>query len=105
MSERRDTLSGIVLDETTTLTLDELSGACSVQVDQIVALVDEGIIEPVTGQSREWRFPATLLPRVRTAMRLQQDLEINLAGAALVLELLDQVNELRTRLRILDEPL
>lgn len=46
-----------------------------------------------------------MLSRARTAMRLQRDLEINLSGVALALELLDQVNELRTRLHVLDEQL
>ena len=40
--------------------------------------------------------------RARTAIRLQRDLDINLAGAALVLELLDEIDTLRSRLHVLD---
>jgi len=103
MTERQNTVSGIILDETVTISLDELSGACEVQTEQIVALVEEGIIEPLGGQPQEWRFPVSTLPRVRTAMRLQQDLEINLAGVALALDLLDELSVLRNRLRMQDE--
>lgn len=101
MTEQQETVVGIILDENTTFTLNELSGACEVQVDLIVALVEEGIIEPLESRA-EWRFPATQLPRARKAMHLYHDLELNLAGVALALELLDEVSELRSRLRQLE---
>ncbi len=104
MTGQQEPLSGIILDETTTLTLDELSGACRVERDAIVALVEEGIVEPASRETTEWQFVASQLPRVRTAMHLYHDLELNLAGVALALELLDEVSELRSRLRQLDEP-
>ena len=105
MSQAREPLSGILLDETTTLSLDELSGACYVHRETIMALVEEGIIEPLDMRVNEWRFPASQLPRAQTAMRLQQDLEINLAGVALALELLEEMSEMRARLRQLEESL
>ncbi|TDY02548.1 chaperone modulator CbpM [Thiohalophilus thiocyanatoxydans] len=102
MTEHQESVSGIILDESTTFSLDELSGACEVQVELIVALVEEGIIEPLESRSVEWQFPATQLPRARKAMHLYHDLELNLAGVALALELLDEVSELRSRLRQLE---
>jgi len=39
------------------------------------------------------------LQRARTALRLTHDLELNAPGAALVLDLLDQIDTLRARLR------
>ncbi|MGM0678993.1 MAG: chaperone modulator CbpM [Pseudomonadota bacterium] len=99
MTGQQEPLSGIILDETTTLTLDDLSGACRVERDAIVALVEEGIVEPFDLETAEWQFVASQLPRVRAAMYLYHDLELNLAGVALALELLDEVSELRSRLR------
>ena len=90
-------LTGFLMDETVSLTLDEFSYACRVREQQIVELVQEGIIEPEI-QQRDWYFPATQLRRARRAMRLRQDLDINLAGVALVLDLLDELEELRARL-------
>lgn len=90
-------LSGSLLDETVTLTLTEISFACRVREEQIVALVEEGIIEPALEQ-RDWYFRATELRRAHKAIRLQRDLDINLAGVALVLDLLDELEELRARL-------
>lgn len=91
------TLTGSLLDETVILTLTEISFACRVREEQIVALVEEGIIEPEPLQ-QEWCFRASELRRAHKAIRLQRDLDINLAGVALVLDLLDEVEALRARL-------
>jgi chaperone modulatory protein CbpM len=97
--EKRAVMNGKILDETTTLTLDELSCACSVQTEHIIELVDEGILEPVGRDLSDWCFPGPSLGRARIAMHLQRDLEINLAGVALVLDLMDELESLRARLR------
>lgn len=90
-------LTGYVLDETVTLTLAELSGVCRVREEQIIELVAEGVIEPEYHQ-RNWAFPSTQLRRVGKAVRLQRDLEVNAAGVALILDLLEEIEELRARL-------
>lgn len=95
--DRDDVLTGYVLDETVTLTLTELSGACRVHEERIIELVEEGVIEPET-RRREWLFRSTQLRRAGKAVRLQRDLQINPAGAALVLDLLDEIEALRARL-------
>lgn len=95
--DRNDVLTGYVLDETVTLTLSELSGACRVREQQIIELVEEGVIEPRV-RREEWAFPSTELRRAGRAIRLQRDLEINAAGVALVLDLLEEIEELRARL-------
>lgn len=102
MTAHQEPIAGIILDETTTLTLDELSGACQVESETLVAMVEEGIIEPLTDPLLQWRFAASQLPRVRRALHLYHDLELNLAGVALALELLEEVNLLRSRLRQLE---
>jgi len=88
-------LSGIVLDEETVLSLGDLCNACSRHAEWVVELVDEGILQPVGRNQDQWRFPGTSLHRAHTAMRLQQDLEINLAGVALALDLMDEIESLR----------
>ena len=88
-------LNGIVLDEETVLSLGDLCNACSRHAEWVVELVDEGILQPVGRNPEQWRFPGTSLQRARTAMRLQRDLKINLAGVALALDLLDEIESLR----------
>jgi chaperone modulatory protein CbpM len=91
--------SAIILEEQTDLTLSEVSQACAVRVETILELVDEGVLTPSGREPHRWRFTGTHLRRATVAIRLQRDLGVNLAGAALALELLDEVAALRARLR------
>jgi chaperone modulatory protein CbpM len=100
MSERNvESLTGIVFDETSEITVTELCAVCSVEHTLIEQLIAEGILDPLGGQPDELRFHYTSVRRTRTVVRLQQDLGINLAGAALALELLDRIEALRRQLR------
>ena len=92
-------LTGMNLDEEETLTLVELSRACAMQAEWVISLVDEGVLEPVGHGPASWRFPGTCLRRTCIAARLQRDLGINPAGVALALDLLDEIETLRKRLR------
>ncbi|MGC3874509.1 chaperone modulator CbpM [Halomonas sp. GXIMD04776] len=96
-------LSGEVLEEDIELTLAELCRACQLPAEQIVDLVDEGVIDPVGRDPARWRFYGVSVRRVRCVQRLRQDLGINAAGAALALELLEELEQLRARLRRLDD--
>ncbi|MBE0614616.1 MAG: MerR family transcriptional regulator [Burkholderiales bacterium] len=93
-------LAGIVLDERAELTLAELCRACAAQAELIEELVGEGVIEPIGPEPARWRFTAVHLRRARVAVRLQRDLGLNLAGAALALQLLDELEALRAQLRV-----
>ena len=95
-------ITGFILEEHTTLGLRELSSACAVQADYIIELVEEGVIEPVSYRRRRWQFTGESLTRARRAVALQRDLGLNLQGAALALDLLDELDRLRARLRAVD---
>jgi chaperone modulatory protein CbpM len=95
----KKTLTGIVLDERYELTVTEICRACYVSQEWVTELVAEGVLEPVAGKPGEWRFPGTSLARARTAMHLQRDLGLNIAGVALALDMLDEIEALRARLR------
>jgi chaperone modulatory protein CbpM len=103
-TQHTEILTGIVLEEDTRLSLRELCDACSVHAEFIIELVDEGIIEPSGLDNSHWYFSGISLYRIRTAKNLQHDLGLNLAGVALALELLDEVQQLRTQIRKLAEP-
>jgi len=92
-------ITGILLDEQAGLTLAEVSRACAVHAERIVELVEEGVLSPIGPEPHRWRFTGTHMRRARVAVRLQGDLGINLAGAALALQLLDEIEDLRARLR------
>lgn len=78
--------------------VDELSRSASCSVEWIVTLVHEGVIEPLGAAPAEWRFEGLALQRTRRAARLARDLEINVPGVALVLELLERIERLEAGL-------
>lgn len=96
--EEHDPVSGQIFEEYAVLSIDELSRLCEVDKTYIVELVEEGVLSVIEIES-EWRFPGNALRRARTAARLQRDLEINLPGVALALELLEQLEQLRSQLK------
>jgi chaperone modulatory protein CbpM len=91
-------LSGIILEEQTELTLADISRSCSVHAEYIIELVEEGVLAPQGREPVLWRFTGDQIQRVTVALRLQRDLGINLAGVALVLQLLGDIERLQARL-------
>lgn len=96
------TLHGIVLDERVSFTLETLAEAARVDTALVLHMVDEGLLQPQGGEPKQWRFAAADLRRAQIARRLQHDLAVNLAGAALALDLLEEIKELRTRVECLE---
>ena len=93
-------LSGDIFEEYAVLSVDELSRLCSVDRTYIVDLVEEGVLSVIEVTAPEWLFPGAALRRARIALRLQRDLEINLAGVALALERLEELDGLRRELEV-----
>ncbi|MGR9105823.1 MAG: chaperone modulator CbpM [Gammaproteobacteria bacterium] len=92
-------LSGEVLEEDLELTLADLCRACNVPAEIIFELVDEGVVEPLGQNPSRWRFQGVSVRRVRSVLRLERDLGVNVAGAALALDLLEEIKIMRARLR------
>ena len=84
------------------LSLADLCKACELTGDAIEEMIAFGIIEPTPKPTKNRRFPAVTLRRVARVVRLQRDLEINLAGAAVAVELLEEIERLRGKLRLLE---
>jgi chaperone modulatory protein CbpM len=95
-------LTGVILDETTWVDAGEICTLCRLSRAHLVELVEEGVARPVGRTPDDWRFPASDLARLRRALRLQRDLGVNPAGVALAMDLLDEIERLRARLRRLE---
>jgi chaperone modulatory protein CbpM len=95
-------LHGDLLDDELELTLAELCRACRVPAERVYELVEQGVVDPLGRDPVRWRFRAVSVRRVRCALRLEQDLGVNVAGAALALDLLDELDRLRQRLARLE---
>jgi len=95
-------LSGELLEEDSELTLAELCRTCRLPAERVFELVAEGVVDPLGRDPAQWRFRGISIRRVHCALRLEQDLGVNIAGAALALDLLEELERLRARLRRLD---
>jgi len=95
-------LSGIILEEQTELTLADVCRACAVHAEYIIELVEEGVLVPVGNEPVSWRFAGIHMHRATVSLRLQHDLGINLAGVALALQLLDEIDSLHARINALE---
>ena len=87
-------LRGSIFDESAILSLKDLSRMCAVDERHITQFVEEGVLSVVVIES-EWRFSGAALRRARLALRLERDLELNLAGVALALDLIEEIERLR----------
>ncbi len=96
--------TSFVMEDITELTLNDLCRACSAHVDIVIELVSEGVIDSAhaePGQAPEhWRFTGLHLHRAKVALRLHRDLGVNFAGAALALELMEELQVLKAKLRV-----
>lgn len=85
--------------------IHEVSELCDVTIERVVSLVEFGVLQPEGETRDEWRFPAHSIIQARRAQRLQRDLELDLAGLALALELLEEIDGLRREVRRLRDQL
>jgi chaperone modulatory protein CbpM len=88
-------ISGTLLDETMRFTLVELCRYAKATPERIIEMVDEGVLEPQGASVHTWRFDTKALKRLQIAIRLQNDLGVNLPGSALILDLLEEMETLR----------
>ena len=92
-------LSATVVEDELQMSLDELCRACRAQPEQVRVWVVEGVLQPSGDAPASWRFTGTSLRRARLAFTLTRELEINTPGVALALDLLDEIEALKARLR------
>lgn len=84
------------------LNIDELMDYLHLRAEFIEGLIDFGIVQPQGKSANEWIFDDTAIKRIQQAKRLHRDLEINLAGIATILDLLDEVRELRKHAELIE---
>ena len=93
-----------LVDAVAHCTVDELCLACNVNADWIAELVEHGVIAPIGQVHAEWRFTNLTVVRIAKAKRLQRDLELNPPALGIVLDLLDEIDDLRAQLKKVPRP-
>ena len=94
----KEEFSCTVLDDSITWGITEICTLCRVENELIHEMVNEGVLIPEGTSPETWRFNGMAIKRIQVTLRLQNDLRVNLPGAALVLDLLEELDELRALL-------
>jgi len=105
MNRDLDILTGVILDEQSRLDLGELTRVCGLARATLSEMVAESLLRPLGQTPEDWRFPGPEVRRARRAARLMRDLELSVHAAALVIELLEELEQLRARSRDLEQQL
>jgi len=90
------------LDERGAITLVELAQCSGFSESELRELVELGALEPMDPEASEWNFGADCIAAARAACRLRNDFELDNQGLALVLSLLERVQELEVALQRLN---
>ena len=92
-------IEGSIIENEVHMSIVELSHASRTPQEMIMSWVTEGVLSPTGSSPEDWRFSGDSLRRAKTAAHLTHDLDLNIPGVALALDLLDEIAELRARLQ------
>jgi len=95
------TIKGILIERSAPLTMEELSQALHLKTDLIIDMVEYHLLEPEGRSPESWQFDDLCYKRAKIAASFYHDLEINLQGIALALDLLEKIESLENQLTIL----
>lgn len=98
----RSSLTVEILEEEVEWSQQELCRAGEITVEQLTEFVEHGLVDPAGEAPPDWRFQGGSLHRIRFATSIKRDLGVNTAGAALALDLLQEIEALRRRLSRLE---
>lgn len=96
----QDDIINAYISDDASLSLEELCRVCAVEPIWVIHHVEEGLLEPLTGPSDHWRFTGSSLKRTRRMRELERDFDAVPELAALMVDLLEEVEMLRSRVRV-----
>jgi len=81
------------------LSIDDLAGICSLHPDLIMRFLEIELITPAVEILDEPYFSTDTIVRLKKIQRLRRDLGVNLVGIEIILNLLDEMEDLRREVR------
>ncbi|WP_314919496.1 chaperone modulator CbpM [Pseudomonas helleri] len=87
------------------LDMERFCEEANIPATYVIEIVEHGIIEPQGRTPDVWRFEDYELVVAKRAAKLHRDLDMEWEGVALALELLDEVQQLRSENRRLKQQL
>jgi chaperone modulatory protein CbpM len=99
--DNKTILAGVLMDEPTTLSIVEVCRQCNISEDVLLEMLEHGLGHLHAVHLKTLHIDEKTLRRLESASRIQHDLGVNVPGVVLVLELLDELEQLRNELNIL----
>lgn len=96
---RIELTEAVWLEERAELSLDELTELSGLPREVLRELVDCGVLVPAGSGASHWRLTSASITAVQTAGRLRSDFELDAGALALVVRLLDRIQQLEQQLR------
>jgi len=93
-----ETLIGTLVEDSW-LTLEQVAAACAVEEAWLLRHIEEGLIPHAESLAGTWRLTSIGLTRARRMRQLERDFDAAPELAALMADLLEEMDELRGRLR------
>jgi len=87
-----------IIDQEASYSLEEFCALCHIDQSVMIQLVEEGIVVANGARPASWTFSFRMVKRLKRAYRLRRDLDLDLPGVALSVELLEQIDQLREEL-------
>jgi hypothetical protein len=78
------------------LTIQELAAASGILPEQVTNLVHLGVVDAIAGDTPMFRVVTAT--RLRRMLRLRSDLGVNLVGAAIIVDLVDRLEQVQREL-------
>ena len=88
-----------VLVEDSWLTLEQVASACSVEPEWLLHRIEEGLLPGATSIAGTWHLAGSSLLRARRMRQMERDFEAVPELAALVSDLLEEMDILRRKLQ------
>lgn len=98
---KTEVIEGLWLDERQEIALTDLAELSGIPEAELLGLADCGAIAPIDPDTEpaQWTFTAKCLVTVRTACRLRDSFELGPHDVALVVTLVDRIQDLEAQLR------
>ena len=93
-----DIIIGTLLDESW-LTLEQVAATCQVEPDWLQRHIDEGLVPHIERVEGIWRLSGGMVARIRRTRQMERDFDALPELAALVADLLEEMDDLRAQIR------
>ncbi len=94
----KEIYTSVLIETDNGLSLTELCQAVQADNELIIQMVEFRLLKPQGQSPDDWQFDSECLRRAKTAISFYHDLDINLSGIALALDLIGQVHDLEIEL-------